>query len=295
MDSMLDLKMQEHSNDNNLVEIISLTGRELQGLAKEIDALKEKLYKHSVTLDGGVKHVVEVVGIVHREVTSHKKSCDSMKENIIRLECTEKEKDTEIGVLHANISLLYEACRSSVIEIENWKAVLIGTGLAATDLGMNSETLVSVDGGSLFSQWTLLSSEQHFSPMANRLLLVVKDFIGTQAKIVGAGYKEMKTTISNFQKELQEKDIQKDRICMELVSQIKEAEATAGSHLQDFQSANARLHDLERRLQAMAEQRNILEQSVKELQDGEANSKDLKERVNLLNEVLAAKEQGWFC
>lgn len=292
MDFMLDSKMQEHSNDNNLVEIFSLTGHQLQGLAKEIDALKEKLYKHSVTLDEGVKHVVEVVGIVSRELTSHKKSYDSMKENIIRLECTEKEKDTEIGVLHANITLLYEACRSSVIGIENWKADFVSNGLAATDHGMNSETSVSVDGGNLFSQRTLLSSEQRFSTMADRLLSVVKDFIGTQANIVEAGFKEMKTTISNLQKELQEKDIKKDRICMELVSQIKEAEAAAGSHLQDFQSTNARLHDLERRLQAMTEQRNILEQRVKELQDGEANSKDLEERVKSLNEVLAAKEQG---
>ncbi|XP_058203627.1 trans-Golgi network-localized SYP41-interacting protein 1 isoform X3 [Rhododendron vialii] len=289
-DFMLDSKIQEHSNDNNLVEIFSLTGHQLQGLAKEIDALKEKLYKHSVTLDERVKHVVEVVGIVRRELTSHKKSYDSMKENIIRLECTEKEKDAEIGVLHANINLLYEACRSSVIGIENWKADFVSNGLAATDHGMNSETSVSVDGGN-FSQRTLLSSEQHFSTMADRLLSVVKDFIGTQANIVEAGYKEMKTTISNLQKELQEKDIKKDRICMELVSQIKEAEAAAGSHLQDFQSANVRLHDLERRLQAMTEQRNILEQRVKELQDGEANSKDLEERVKSLNEVLAAKEQ----
>lgn len=293
MDFMLDSKMQEHSNDNNLVEIFSLTGHQLQGLAKEIDALKEKLYKHSVTLDEGVKHVVEVVGIVCRELTSHKKSYDSMKENIIRLECTEKEKDTEIGVLHANITLLYEACRSSVIGIENWKADFVSNGLAATDHGMNLETSVSVDGGNLFSQRTLLSSEQRFSTMADRLLSVVKDFIGTQANIVEAGYKEMKTTISNLQKELQEKDIKKDRICMELVSQIKEAEAAAGSHLQDFQSANARLHDLERQLQSMTEQRNILELRVKELQDGEANnSKDLEERVKSLTEVLAAKDQG---
>ncbi|KAF7126997.1 hypothetical protein RHSIM_Rhsim11G0005000 [Rhododendron simsii] len=291
MDFMLDSKMQEHSNDDNLVEILSLTGHQLQGLVKEIDALKEKLYKHSITLDEGVKHVVEVVSIVRRELNSHKKSYDSMKENIIRLECTEKEKDTEIGVLHANITLLYEACRSSVVGIENWKADFVSNGLAATHHGMNSKTSVSVDGGNLFSQHTLLSSEQRFSTMADRLLSVVKDFIGTQANIVEAGYKEMKTTISNLQKELQEKDIKKDRICMELVSQIKEAEAAAGSHLQDFQSANAWLHDLESRLQAMTEQRNILEQRVKELQDGEANSKDLEERVKSLNEVLAAKEQ----
>lgn len=291
MDGLLDSKMHEHSNENNFVENVSLIGNQLQGLGKEFDALQEKLYKHSVILDEGVKHVVELAGIVHREVTSHKKAYDSMKENIIRLECIEKEKAAEIGVLHANITLLYEACSSSVIEIENWKADFVGNGLAAKDHGMTSEASVSVDGGNVFSQQMLLSSDQRVSSMADRLLLVVKDFIGTQDKIVEAGYKEMKTTISNLQKELQEKDIQRDRICMELVSQIKEAEAAAGSHLQEFQSANARLHDLERQLQAVAEQRNILERRVKELQDGEAASKDLEERVKSLNELLAAKEQ----
>ncbi|GFZ08220.1 hypothetical protein Acr_20g0000280 [Actinidia rufa] len=76
------------------------------------------------------------------------------------------------------------------------------------------------------------------------------------------------------------------------VSQIKEAEATASSYLQDFQSAKAQLYDSERRLEVMEEERNTLEQRMKELQDGEATLKDLDERVRSLNDVLAAKEQG---
>ncbi|GFZ08213.1 hypothetical protein Acr_20g0000210 [Actinidia rufa] len=289
--SLLDLKMQERIDDSNFVEIVILLGHQLQVFMKEIGCHKESLYKHLIALDEGAKHVSGVAGVVRREVTSQKQSCESMKENIIRLECIEKEKDTESIVMRRNISLLYEACSSSVMEIENWKSQFVGNDLAATDMGLNSGSSISLDGWKLFSDQTLLSSDDNIRTMADKLLSAVKDFICIQAKIVGGGQKEMKTTISNLQRELQEKDIQKDRICVELVSQIKEAEATASSYLQDFQSAKAKLYDSERRLEVMEEERNTLEQRVKELQDGEATLKDLDERVRSLNDALAAKEQ----
>jgi DNA anti-recombination protein RmuC len=40
------------------------------------------------------------------------------------------------------------------------------------------------------------------------------------------------------------------------------------------------------------EERELLKQRVKELQDGQAISADLQERVRSLTDVLAAKEQG---
>ncbi|KAL7187137.1 hypothetical protein ACSBR1_037244 [Camellia fascicularis] len=289
--SLLESKMQECTDDNIFVDICSLLGHQLQDFMKEIGALKEELYKHLITLDEGAKYASEVAGIIHREVTSQKQSFESMRENIIRLEVMEKEKDTESVVMRRNISLLYEACSSSVVEIENCKAQFVGNGLAATDLGMNSESSISSDEGNLFSRQTHLSSDERIRIMADRLLSVVKDFTCIQAQVVEGGQKEMKTTISNLQKELQEKDIQKDRICVELVSQIKKAEAAARSHLQDFQSAKARLNDLERQLEVMEEEHDMLEHRVKELEDGEATLKDSEERVRSLSDALAAKEQ----
>ncbi|KAI7987185.1 hypothetical protein LOK49_LG13G02881 [Camellia lanceoleosa] len=289
--SLLELKMQECTDDNIFVDICSLLGHQLQDFMKEIGALKEELYKHLITLDEGAKHASEVAGVIHREVTSQKQSFESMRENIIQLEVMEKEKDTESVVMRRNISMLYEACSSSVMEIENCKAQFVGNGLAATDLGMNSESSISGDEGTLFSRQTHLSSDVRIRIMADRLLSVVKDFTCIQAQVVEGGQKEMKTTISNLQKELQEKDIQKDRICVELVSQIKKAEGAARSHLQGFQSAKARLNDLERQLEVMEEEHNMLEHRVKELEDGEATLKDSEERVRSLSDALAAKEQ----
>ncbi|GFZ08225.1 hypothetical protein Acr_20g0000330 [Actinidia rufa] len=222
--SLLDLKMQERIDDSNFVEIVILLGHQLQVFMKEIGYHKESLYKHLIALDEGAKHVSGVAGVVRREVTSQKQSCESMKENIIRLECIEKEKDTESIVMRRNISLLYEACSSSVMEIENWKSQFVGNDLAATDMGLNSGSSISLDGWKFFQSRKL------------KLLQV--------------------------------------------------------NYLQDFQSAKAQLYDSERWLEVMEEERNTLEQRMKELQDGEATLKDLDERVRSLNDVLAAKEQG---
>ncbi|KAA8525764.1 hypothetical protein F0562_007619 [Nyssa sinensis] len=213
-----------------------------------------------------------------------------MKENISQLECIEKEKDAKIVVMRRSISLLYEACSSSIMEIENWKVQLVGNGLGA-DQGINLESPTSVDVGNLFSGQSLLSSEECIRTMAARLVSVAKDSVCMQAKILEGGQKEMKSIISNLQKELQEKDIHKDRICVELVSQIKEAEAVARSSFQDLQSAKAQVHDLERKVELMEEERNMLEQRVKELKDGEATLEHLQERVRSLTDELAAKEQ----
>ncbi|XP_059640536.1 trans-Golgi network-localized SYP41-interacting protein 1 isoform X2 [Cornus florida] len=289
-DSVFDSKMQLHFDDNLVVEICSLVGCKLQEFTMEIDALKEKLHTHSVSLHVEAKCLSEVVGTVFREIKSQKQSCETMKENIIRLEHIEKEKSAEIVVMRRNISLLYEACTNSVMQIENWKVQMIENGLAAADQGIHLDPS-SVDGGNLFSGLSLSSSEECIQTMVNRLLSVVKDSIRMQSEIVAGGQKELKITISNLQKELWEKDIQKDRICVELVSQIKEAESAARSYLQDLQSEKGQVHDLERKVELMEEEHNMLEHRVKELQFGEATSKDLQERVRSLTDLLAAKEQ----
>lgn len=128
--------------------------------------------------------------------------------------------------------------------------------------------------------------------MAERLSVAVKEFFSIKGDITEGEKKEMKVMISNLQKELQEKDIQRERICMELVSQIKEAESAVTSYLLDLQSSRTRIYDLEKQVDVKEEERELLKQRVKELQDGQAISADLQERVRSLTDVLAAKEQG---
>ncbi|CAL8996645.1 unnamed protein product [Prunus brigantina] len=78
---------------------------------------------------------------------------------------------------------------------------------------------------------------------------------------------------------------------MELVSQIKGAEAAATSYSMDLQSSKTLVHDLEKQVEVMKGERNQLEQRVKELEDGRATCTDLQERVRSLTDVIAAKDQ----
>lgn len=288
MDFSSEYSMPDHFGDNSIVEVCG----SLQESMNEIDTLKVMLHEHSVTLCEQASNISKLMGIFHREIASQKESFDVMKRDIKHIESIEKKKEMEIVVLCSNIALLYNACNSSLMEIENRKAEVVTNTSAAGDLGMNFKPTTFADGGVPFGGENVFQSEEHIKTMAERLLLVVKDFTSLKGEIIEGNKKEMKTTISNLQKELQEKDIQNERIFMELVSQIKEAEAVATSYSQDLQSSRTRVHDLEKQVKMMEDEQNLLEQRVEKLQDGQAISTELQERVRSLTDVLAAKDHG---
>lgn len=279
---------QEHFDGNFVSEICSSVGHQLQDLMIEVGVLKEKLHKHSSLLQEQAANLFKVMSVVHKEINNLNESYEVMKKNIIHVESTEKEKDKELVALRKYIALLLEAFSSSVAEIESRKAELLGKNLAAGDLGLKSANL---SGGS-FSWQDDVSSEESIRTMADKLFLAVRDFSNMKAEIVEGSQKEMKITIIDLQKELQEKEIQKERICMDLVNQIKEAEAAAARHSQDLQSSRNRVHDLEKQVEVISVERSLLEQKVNELQGAHASSTELEDRITSLTDVLAAKDQG---
>ncbi|XP_057958272.1 trans-Golgi network-localized SYP41-interacting protein 1 isoform X2 [Malania oleifera] len=282
-----DLKTKDHFSDN---EIYAFVENHLEEFTSEIGVLREKLYGHFISFNEEAKRLAKVMGLIQREMSSQKESADFMKRDITRLESIEKQKDSEIFIMKRNIALLHEACSSSILEIKDKKAQLLGQSLAAGNLGLDMK-LANPDRGNLLTGQTPMDPEENIRALADRLLSAVKDFASMQNEIVEGSQKEMKVTISNLQRELQEKDIQKDRICMELVTQIKEAEASATSYAADLQSAETRMHDLKKQVEALEEERNLLEQRVKELRNGEGTLVGLQDRVKALTDVLAAKEQ----
>lgn len=231
------------------------------------------------------------VGTMRNEVASQRSSLESIKDDNIHLESVGKEKDIEGVVLRRSISLLYETCISSILEIENKKAQLVGKNICVEDLRINLPALPTADGMN-FSGVVLSSSEESVKSLADKLLVAVRDFVDIGIKGVEGQSKEMKTTISDLQQELQEKDIQRERICRELVSQIKEAESTAANCSRDLQSMTNYTHDLENKLKALGRDRTLLEQRVAELQEECLNSAELGEKVKSLSAVVDAKEQG---
>lgn len=278
--SLLESEMQECIDNHRLADVCGLLGSQLQVFLQEIGFLKEHIRKHSVTLDERAKHLSQVTGIVCRELISVKQSLGSMTENSVQVVNIEKERVEERAAMLKNISLLFEACRNSVMEIESWKSQFVGSNLVAEDLHKLFDS--SID---------FLLSEECSRNMADRLLFVVRDFIHFQNEIVDGNQKDMKVTITNLQKELQEKDIQRDKICVELVNQIREAESATRSHLQDSESAKTQLDDAKKSLKVMEEERNILKQRIEELEDGQSTLKELDERARSLTSILVAKDQ----
>lgn len=289
MDSWPGSKAPDYVDDTVMAEVCSSIGITLQELMSNVGALREKLHKHPKILHDKASNVFKVTDILCGELTSQKNSFEALKRDIARLESIEKEKDSDNVVLRRNIALLYEACANSIMEIENRKAGLVGSNLVAGDLGMTLNPATIGEAGLPFGSQTHLSSEEFIKAIADKLLSTMKDFAMMKTEFEDANLKEMKITIANMKRELQEKDIQRDRICSELVGQIKEAEAAARRYSLDVQSAETRIFDMEQQVKVVEEKRGLLEERLKELQDEQAILLESKDRV------LAAKDQGQFC
>ncbi|KAH1067231.1 hypothetical protein J1N35_032218 [Gossypium stocksii] len=283
--------MQDPMDDKSIVEVCGLLWHHLQDLRTEIAALKEKLIVQSKSLQEKGHGIWNVLEILHREKKSQKESFEDMRRNIMHLESVGEERDMEILVLRRSIAFLYEACANSVLEIENQKAELLVNNLGTADLGTKMKPVILADGVHSLSGQNIVSSEENIKTMADKLFSTVKDFLCMKAEITEGSQREMRIAIANLQKELQEKDIQKDRICMELVSQIKLAEASATNYSRDLQSSKTRVYDLEKELEVMREEQTSLQQRVKELENVQTNTVELQDRVKSLADVLSSKDQ----
>ncbi|KAG6649425.1 hypothetical protein I3843_07G207200 [Carya illinoinensis] len=285
MDSWSDSKTHGQL-DEDVFGIYNFVMHHLHEFVTEIGDLEEKLRKHSVSLHKQNSSLSNLVAAVHGEMTSQKESVESMKRDIIRIESVKSEKDMELNILQRNIAVLYEACASSVMEVENHRLGLVGNNMTAGEVGLNLKSTAFADGGQAH-----FYSEESIRNMADRLVLAVRNFASLKTETIVGNGKEMKITIANLQKELHEKDIQNERICSELVSQIKEAEAATRSYSLDLQSSQTWVHDLEEQVEAIERERNLLKQRVKELQDAQVASTELEDRIRSYTDVLTAKDQ----
>ncbi|XP_058002136.1 trans-Golgi network-localized SYP41-interacting protein 1-like isoform X2 [Hevea brasiliensis] len=287
VDFSSETNMLEHLDDDFISEVCI----SLQEFIKEIAAVNKMLHEHTAAFHKQASSLSKLMGSTCRDMSSQKESFEAMKQDVKLIESNGKEKDMQIVTLRRNIALLHEACTRSLTEIENRKAEVVANSLAARNLGINLKPATYGDGGLPFGGESYFSSEEHVKTTAEKLLLAVKDLASLKGEIIEGNEKEMKITISNLQKELQEKDIQRERICKDLVSQIKQAEAAATSYSRDLQSSKSQVHDLEKKVDMIEVERNSLEQRVKELQDQQTISTELQEKVRSLTDTLNAKDQ----
>ncbi|GMG99290.1 hypothetical protein Nepgr_001130 [Nepenthes gracilis] len=289
--SFWDSKMPDQSDEVVGNDTCNFIGHHLQKLTAEIGFFKERISSYSRSLQKEAEQLINGINNLQREVTSQKMSLQSMKSELMHLESTVREKDAENIIIRRSISLLFEACTSSIVVIESTKGQMVGNVLASGDVDVTLKSLALADGEISCSSQTFPSSEGYVKTLVDRLLFAVKDFVSIQAESLEDHHKELRTALSNLQRELQEKDVENNRICMELVSQIKEAEATATNYSRDLESSKNQVHDLQKRCKVMEEEQNSLKQRVIDLQQKEVISIELQDKVNLLTDMMATKEQ----
>ncbi|XP_042038842.1 golgin subfamily B member 1-like isoform X2 [Salvia splendens] len=259
-----------------------------------IDSIRERIHDHSRLLQEESFQLSEIIMSVRREYASEKEFYESVKRDADHLQSIDKEKESRLHILQGNISLLFESCASAISRLENWEEHMVENSLASRSplRNLNSQNQIAVN---ISIGDARIFNEEIVRSMCDKLSLVVGDSISMHtnelAKVMEVGQSEMKSTIMNLQNELQEKDIQREKVCKELVDQIKEAETTAKNHLLDLQQARIELDDTRRQLDAMGEEHKLLEHRLKELQVNETNATDLQLKVNSLTDELAAKVQ----
>ncbi|XP_068639120.1 trans-Golgi network-localized SYP41-interacting protein 1-like isoform X2 [Aristolochia californica] len=259
-----------------MADLFAAIGCGLQECLKAVDLMMEKCKKFVTAFDGQAAQLPKIMEAID---SLHKEATESFKGENTRLQTLLMENNAEISLLHGSISLLYEACVGSIMEIENKKVC---------ETGMTVKFPVLLDGTDSSSEHRVSLTVDFIRTVADTLSLSVKTLI---SKVEVNNEKELKTTILSLQKEIQEKDIHGNRICAELVKQIKDAEATAKNYLVDLQSAKAQAQRLEEQVERMKSEQDFLQRRVNELKNEENASKELQVKVNSLSDIVAAKDQ----
>ncbi|KAF7088729.1 hypothetical protein CFC21_091803 [Triticum aestivum] len=166
------------------------------------------------------------------------------------------------------MSLLYEACASSVSEIEGMTGM--GSGTGSYSVGQNH-----------------LFSYDHIKSVVERLGAAVKT---TQYSNEG-NTKELKATVLELQQELQGKDVQISTISSELASQIREAESYAKQLSVELEDARMQVHNLEEHVEMLLNQKKALETQASELKDLETVASEQHGRIKELTDELSRKDQ----
>ncbi|KAL0891372.1 hypothetical protein Bca101_015355 [Brassica carinata] len=254
--ALSNVNMQEVSNGGNITEICGSLSRNLDQFVADVSHIEENVSNHLASWH-------EQVSIVSNSIDTFFKSIGT-------------GTASEIAALGERVALLHGACSSVLAEIESRKAELVGND--------NFNMILHQEEGDF-------SSMESVRSMANRLSSAVKELVVVNAETVERNEKEMKAIIANLQRELHEKDIQNDRMCNELVGQVKEAQAGAKIFAEDLQSAGARMRDMQDQLGILVRERDSLKERVEELQEGQASHSELQEKVTSLSNLLAAKDQ----
>uniref|UniRef100_A0A1D1ZJT0 Restin n=1 Tax=Anthurium amnicola TaxID=1678845 RepID=A0A1D1ZJT0_9ARAE len=272
-----ELDISEEVDDGLITEYAQVTVHGLHECTRELADIKEKLHKHSFAVDQQVKDLYQMT---QSRIASRDLSSESLKSDIAHFEMLMKNKESEVSSMHRNISLLYEACRRSILELENRRAKMV----EKSGVGLTLPSWVHGEGQASFNGDVIRT-------VADSMLITVKGLSDILEEVVEEKKRELSATILDFQRELQEKDVQQNRICAELVSQIREAEAVAKKFSVELDSANVQVEELESQIKEMENHRKLSELRMNEMKRLETLTKEYDQKIKSLTDSLTAKDQ----
>ncbi|KAJ3698697.1 hypothetical protein LUZ61_002402 [Rhynchospora tenuis] len=211
----------------------------IHACAQDLSDLKTSIDNAASLVDQKGTHLLRSMSFAQKEL-------ESLQSDVNKLRTEMREKEEEKSLLSHHLSLLYESCSRLIDEAEADLTNRPWHDLHATPL-MN---------------------EAHIQLLVERLVGAIRSEVRT---------KELKSTIVELQRELQEKDLQVTQISSELSSQIRDSEK--------------KVRELEKQVDAMGSEKAALQLHLSQLQDVEFSSNQLRERVSYYTDILAKKEQ----
>uniref|UniRef100_A0A0E0JVI3 Uncharacterized protein n=1 Tax=Oryza punctata TaxID=4537 RepID=A0A0E0JVI3_ORYPU len=258
----------DNADETQILHHLATACHAVADCVKDCNDLKSRIHEHGFSVDQKAADLFNVMSNLQNKFTYQNNELESLRENIVELQSEIKQRDEEILSMRRNLSLLYEACTSSVAEIE---------GMTGIESGDHSCSVVQ----------NHLSADDHIKSVVNQLVAAIKT---TQNSNEG-NTKELKATVLELQQELQEKHIQISTISAELASQVREAESSAKQLSVELENARMEIHNLEKHSEMLLNQKKDLETQVSELKDMEAVARDQHGRVKELSDELSKKGQ----
>ena len=261
----LEIKMDD-SDERQILHHLALACHALSDCVKDCNDIKRSIDEHGFSVEQKATELFDVMSNLQNRLTSQHNELESLRAKFVELQSEMKERDEEIVSARRNMSLLYEACTSSVAEIEGMTDIYPGNRSYAVEH----------------------SADECIKSIVEQLVLAVK----TSQNSNEGSTEELKATVLELQQELQAKDIQISTISSELSYQLRVAESSAKQHSVELEDARMEVHNLAKQVDMLHNQNKALETQVNELKNMESVASEQHGRIKELTDELSRKDQG---
>ncbi|AQK68540.1 hypothetical protein ZEAMMB73_Zm00001d015272 [Zea mays] len=260
----LEIKTDD-TDDSQFLHHLAIACHALSDCVKDCNDLKRNIDEHDFSVEQKATELFDVMSTLKNRFTSQHNELESLRAKFVELQSEMEERDKEIIFAQRNMSLLYEACASSVAEIEGISDIYPGKHSYAVEH----------------------SADECIKSIVEQLVMAVK----TSQNSNEGSTKELKAIVLELQQELQAKDVQISTISSDLSYQLRVAESSAKQFSVDLEDARMELQNLEKQVDVLQNQKKDLETQLNELKNMESMASEQHGRIEKLTDELSRKDQ----